>query len=151
MKAGIYIGKILRTSLGASGKKGTPYVGIKWEVNGETIDSYTYLTEAAEDTARKVLRILGVDYDDPNADLLSLQDNPVRLAGLEAEIDVQEEEYNGVVRAKVQWINSLTREIDRTAFKAINDKFGKLRKEKGHKAPPKPAPTPPEEVEDLPF
>lgn len=106
MNAGTQVGKTVRLWFGNSGAKQTPFLGIKWDVGGEVIDSYTYLTDASMKMARKTIKILGMDIDAPDCNIEDLVTDP-KYIGVEAELDIQEEEYNDQVQLKVKWINAI--------------------------------------------
>lgn len=73
--------------------------------DGDTIDAYLSCTEAAWEWTEKKLRVLGFDVDANDLDIRPLNrgaESP--LAGVETEIDVKEDTYNGKTTLKVDWI-----------------------------------------------
>lgn len=76
---------------------------------GETIDAYLSCTEAAWEWTEKKLRTLGFDVDENDLDIRPLNrgaESPI--AGVETEIDVKEDTYNGKTTLKVDWIGPRT-------------------------------------------
>lgn len=103
LKAGTFTVKGVRGALGYT-NTGKEQVGVELcvvddgEFFGERITWYGYFTEKTFDRTIESLRILGWDGDDLS-DLTGLDRN-------EAQAVIEEDEYDGKLRLKVQWINA---------------------------------------------
>ena len=90
--------------LGRSGT-GTPHVAVLFEdINGDRITWYGYLTDKALERTVASLQILGWNPAEHGGDIASLNGTGI-LAGAEAEVVVEAEEYNGDIQMKVKWVN----------------------------------------------
>lgn len=95
---------------GESKDKGTPFVLVAFEIlsgpqAGQRISWFGYFTDKTVDRTVESLRACGFHGDD----LAAFSDqNP----DIEVQIVVGHEEYEGKMRAKVQWVNSLSRGIN---------------------------------------
>lgn len=84
---------------------GSPQLGIDFEIiegpsKGEHVTAYLYFSEGSFDRTIEALRLCGWKGNDLS-NLAGITDNEVRIV-------VEHEEYNGVVRPKVKWINSVS-------------------------------------------
>lgn len=73
--------------------------------DGDTIDAYLSCTEDAWPYTERKLKTLGFDVDANDLDIRPLNrgaESPI--AGVETEIDVKEDTYNGKTALKVDWI-----------------------------------------------
>ena len=97
---GKYRAKVLDWDFGRSGK-GTPYIAVRFEIpSGDTITWFGYFTRAALERTVESLRYCGWIGHDINR---MREDG---MGSKEPEIVVEHEEYEGKVRARVQWVNS---------------------------------------------
>jgi len=108
IKAGTYVVTVKGTHLGKSPKKGTGYVGVRFEDEvGDTITAFLYTSDAAIGRTIETLeQALGWNVEAHNGDLFSLHETDL-LVGKQVEIVVEDEEYEGKYRPKVKWINAL--------------------------------------------
>lgn len=86
--------------------KGTMGIRFDFENDQGTIDHTLWVTERTVDRVRENLATLGYSnelFNDP-ANMDRMQDITL---GNECEIVVEDEEYNGDVKAKVKWINAI--------------------------------------------
>ena len=90
-----------------SGKKGTPFVRIHFEIEGgqfegEKTHKDCYLTEATTDRTIETLILCGCTYEGSQEldNEAGLGDNQVRLV-------LAEEQYEGKTFLKVQWVNDI--------------------------------------------
>ena len=130
--------------LSTSSNKGTPQVVVPFALEGgETISWVGFLTDAALPFTVKSLRIAGWQGDD-FFDLTS-------LGSKECELVIADEEYNGEVRSRVQYINEIGGgpKIGKSMSEADRKEFARKMRGKviacgGGKASaaPKPAPKP---------
>lgn len=103
--AGNYVARAVDAEFGVS-KTGSDFVQIHFAIQegehaGQTITAWLYFTEKTNARSLESLRHMGCTFPDNDAS---------NLTGYDAnnvEIVVAEEEYNGVSRAKVQWVNAL--------------------------------------------
>lgn len=96
--------QVVSHQLGRSGT-GTPHVAVLFEdVNGDRITWYGYLTDAAMESTLKALSAIGWDPMKFDGRIDSLNGTDL-LKGVEAEIVVEMEEYQGKPRPKVRWVN----------------------------------------------
>lgn len=146
--------------LGALGKTNTgkEQVAIELEITdgerkGDTLTWYGFFTEAAIDRTLESLRHLGWEGDDLS-NLSGIDRNEVSIV-------VEDEEFNGVVREKVKWINgggiAMKETLDDGAAKALAAKLRGhvIKHRQGMKQPQKgaapTAPHPADSDEPLPF
>ena len=98
---------ILSTCLTKSGQKQTPCVAVVFEDEvGDTITYWGYLTDAALEYTMKSLAAMGWDSAKHDGRIDTL-DGTDLLVGHKVEIVVDEEEYDGKVRAKVKFVNEI--------------------------------------------
>jgi hypothetical protein len=103
MKPGTYVARATEWDLGTT-DNGKDYIGVLFRIEegeavGQTITWYGYFTEKTEQRTIESLRYCG--WEGHNfADLNGLDKNLVKIV-------VDEEEYEGRIRTKVQWINRL--------------------------------------------
>jgi len=105
--AGRHEVKIVSHVLTKSSQKGTPCMAVVFEDDaGEHITYYGYLSDAALEYTLKALAAMGWDaaQHDGRIDVLNGTD---LLLGHKVEIVVDEEEYEGKVRAKVRFVNEI--------------------------------------------
>ena len=77
--------------------------------DGDSIDAFLSCTEAAWQYTEAKLRTLGYDVDEHDLDIRPLNHGPESpIVGVETEIDVKEELYNGERKLKVDWIGPRT-------------------------------------------
>jgi hypothetical protein len=93
----------LACQFGHSKEKGTPQVSVTLEVlrgphAGQRISWMGFFTDSTEERTLKALRVCGFDGDDLDKFADQRPSNEVQIV-------VEHEEYKGVVRAKVAWIN----------------------------------------------
>lgn len=107
IKEGYYRGEVLDSGFGPrDGDEGTPYIAVKFDLS--TLDGhepvgsltgYFYLSDKAiEGTARK-LRAIGY----VGTDASELADG-TKLRGMECQVQVTQEAYEGKVRNKIGWV-----------------------------------------------
>ncbi len=84
----------------ANAKTGTPQLWIVFETEAGTITAFLPLTDAAAEGSLRKLAATGYT----GSDLAELSDGS-KLRGNRCVISVKHEEYQGVRRAKVAWIN----------------------------------------------
>ena len=101
---GIYRAKAISHVLGESKNKGTPQSQVAFELSqegyeGQRIDWLGYYTEKTEDRTLESLRIAGWTGDD-----LSAAELP-GLGSTEVDLVIENEEWEGKTRSKVQWVN----------------------------------------------
>jgi hypothetical protein len=111
-----------------------------------TITWYGYFTEDTWQRTLESLRIMGWTGTDFEQDLVGLDTNEVELV-------VAEEEFDGKVRTKVQWVNRvgglnikapLTLERTKAFAATMRDRIKAFDATKGSRPAPKPAGRPPE-------
>ncbi len=99
--AGTYRARAVEGALGHT-EGGNPQLAVQFtllddDVQGQTIAWYGYFTEKTQERTVQALRYCGWQGDDLT-DLSGIDANEVQIV-------VDHEEYNGVTRAKVQWVN----------------------------------------------
>lgn len=100
MDNGTYRGKVVQWALGTTGTgKEQVAVTLYLPEPDERITWFGYFTEKTEERTFRTLRMLGWRGDDIS-DLSEIQD-------AECQAVVENEEYEGKVRAKVKWLNAL--------------------------------------------
>lgn len=144
MKAGHHAPVYVLGSVLSKSSQGNGQIVISFKnEDGDTIDAYLSCTEAAWEWTERKLRTLGFDVDANDLDIRPLNrgtESPI--AGVETEIDVKEDTYNGKTTLKVDWIGPRIGQAqmpgsDEDAFAA--DLRRRLVARKGA---PKPAPRP---------
>lgn len=82
---------------------GTEQIGVRLRLLDEAVDLvwYGYFTADSEERTLESLKLLG--WDDQSANFLDL----TGMGSREARAVVENEEFNGELRPKVQWINGL--------------------------------------------
>lgn len=103
MNPGTYKARAIGGALGET-EGGKPQIAVEYQVSegechGETITWFGYFTEKTIERTMQALRNSGWKTDDLT-DLAGLGDTEVKIV-------CDEEEYNGEVRLKVQWVNSI--------------------------------------------
>jgi hypothetical protein len=103
MKSGTYVARATDWDLGTT-DNGKDYIGVFFKIEegeflGETITWYGYFTEKTEQRTIESLRYCGWEGHDFTK-LEGLSRNPVKIV-------IDEEEYEGKKRLKVQWVNRL--------------------------------------------
>ena len=96
--------KLIDHVLKEVGEKNTPCLSLKWEVkvDGEHVYSSHWLTDAAFPYTMKLLtEVLGWDAGDD----LNDWNGTGNFVGMECDLVLAEEEYNGKVSTKVKFVN----------------------------------------------
>ena len=96
--------KILDSSWDKSPEKGTPYLWVSYETEHGVLVGRHYITEKTFDRFAEMLMAIGYTGDEPFSDL-GLSDGTA-LRGMVCQITVEHEEYDGVTRARVAWVNA---------------------------------------------
>jgi len=104
---GTYAAKVAQTQMGRA-QSGKEQLGIQWAIEGgETIWSYHYFSSPkALDITVDTLRAIGWDPIE-NGWALDCINGTNRLVGQEAQLVLSEQEYDGKVRVKVQFVNNI--------------------------------------------
>lgn len=106
MKPGHHAPVYVQGSVLSKSSQGNGQIVISFKNDdGDTIDAYLSCTEAAWQYTEQKLRTLGFDVDEHDLDIRPLNrgaESPI--AGVETEIDVKEDTYNGKTTLKVDWI-----------------------------------------------
>ena len=137
---GTYTAKAANAVLTES-KNGTPCVQVEFQADEGTITWWGYLTEKTVERTLEALRYCGWSNDDLS-DMKGIGSRAVQIV-------VANETYEGVTRAKVQWVNdpnklSFESRMDETAQKAFAKKMkGYAMASRKH--------LPEEESDDIPF
>lgn len=123
MNNGRHAAKAIDIDMGYA-ETGTPQYAVAFELveTRETITWYGYMSEKAAERTLQSLRYCGWQGNDPGA---------ISAADLteEVELDIQEDEYKGETRMKVQWVNRrgggavLKSRMDESQRKAFGDQF----------------------------
>jgi hypothetical protein len=104
---GKYKAKAIKGTFDYSNAKGTPYVGVTFEIvddgpsNGFDVAWYGYLTEKTEQNVSKALVALGFSGSDPEEFRTGKIEN---LAPNLVNIIIEHESYNGHTRERVAWV-----------------------------------------------
>lgn len=114
-------GDMVSIVFGESSKKGTPQVTCKLgivegELSGESIYWTGYLTDKTVKRTVQALRALGFTGD-KFADFLRQQPSQ------NVSIDVGHEEYNGNVRARVKFINTIQKQLEPSKIEELSKQF----------------------------
>jgi hypothetical protein len=95
---GLYDVTVTDAIIGESEKKGTPFLCLTLETeHGATIQSYSYLSDAAFEGSIRALR-KAFNFD-------SNFDNLGQFKGKQTTITVELEEYDGKTKARVKWLS----------------------------------------------
>lgn len=114
MGVGNHICKVVNATMPDVDEGKTPSVCLTFRNEaGEHIDAYLYLSEKALARTEKSLRACGWVGDDVS----ELMRDGVDLK--QVEVVVEEEEYNGKVRAKVKWINAIRKAMEADKAKEL--------------------------------
>jgi hypothetical protein len=117
MNEGVYKAVVVRTTLGTSSQKGTPYFGVVAQCQGEELpEAKVWMSPRALPRARAVLAKLGFDYSTKSIELLG--ENPSPLRGTEVEIHVYEDGKYGM---KADVITETT--FDKATIVSIDSKL----------------------------
>lgn len=103
MNPGTYRANAIRAELGES-QNGTPFAAVTFrlEDKDETIVWYGYLTDRTTERTLRSLRIAGWVGND----LRTIEGDGSALRE-SVDLVIQDDEYNGKVRSKVQWVNKV--------------------------------------------
>lgn len=101
MNPGTYKAKAIRAELGES-QNGTPFAAVTFrlEDHDDTIVWYGYITDKTTERTLRSLRIAGWIGND----LRTIEGDGSALREV-VDLVIQDDEYNGKVRSKVQWVN----------------------------------------------
>jgi len=102
---GTHVAKVKNHVL-AKTSTGIEQIAVTFETDDGTITWYGYFTDKAIKRTIESLKILGWNPEEHDHQVASLHDTGL-LVGAEAEIVVENEEYDGRTRAKVRWVNSI--------------------------------------------
>lgn len=96
--------EIIDSSWDKSTEKGTPYLWISYKTEHGVLTGRHYVTEKTFDRFCEMLTAIGYAGDEPFSDE-GLADGSA-LRGNLCQITVEHEEYDGVTRARVAWVNA---------------------------------------------
>jgi len=98
----VFVGTVLRATLGESKGKGTPYIGLVVRMpDGDELRGDIWLTDKALGRARRQLKVLGFDIDAHDLDAVE-----TALVGQTADFRVESDDWNGQVRYKASVVTS---------------------------------------------